>query len=256
MAIVSTGPETKDSIRARARRVIAVFIVGVLIVSSMYLYNYATTDQRFAVKKIELAGLSRVDESELRPLVADLQGENILLAPLAECEARLKANPRVAAVSLRRILPDRVVVAITEREPVALVFTDRFYEIDESSMVMAGDEYTAMLDLPTITGVPVSDVRPGHVCTNPMVKGSLEALNVCRSLGGEFAQNISELRATDNGLSIRSLRDDCVLLVGDVDFEKRLRKFFLLRDELARREGPSKLIDLRFDNQVVLRSGI
>jgi hypothetical protein len=44
--------------------------------------------------------------------------------------------------------------------------------------------------------------------------------------------------------------------VGDADFENRLRKFFLLRDELARREPPSRLIDLRFDNQVVLRGGI
>lgn len=254
MAIVSTGPETKDSIRARARRVIAVFIVGVLIVSSMYLYNYVTTDPHFAIKKIELTGLSRIDASELQPMVADLKGENILLAPLDQCQARLEACPRVAHVAIRRILPDRVVCAIDERAPVALLFTDRFYEVDATGMVMAGDAYTAMLDLPTITGVPASEVHPGQVCTNPMVKGSLEALNVCRSLGGGFAQDISELRATSAGLSIRSLREDCVLLVGDVDFEKRLRKFFLLRDQLDRNQGPARFIDLRFDNQVVLRS--
>ena len=47
-----------------------------------------------------------------------------------------------------------------------------------------------------------------------------------------------------------------MLLLGDSDYERRLRKFFLLRDELARREEPGELIDLRFDNQVVLRSGM
>jgi hypothetical protein len=47
-----------------------------------------------------------------------------------------------------------------------------------------------------------------------------------------------------------------VLLLGDAEYEKRLRKFFLLREELARREGPSRLIDLRFENQVVLRGEI
>jgi cell division septal protein FtsQ len=62
------------------------------------------------------------------------------------------------------------------------------------------------------------------------------------------------VRTADSGLSIRSLKDDSVLLLGDADFEKRLRKFFLLKDELARREHSMKLIDLRFDNQVVLRS--
>jgi hypothetical protein len=121
---------------------------------------------------------------------------------------------------------------------------------------MPGDEYTPLLDLPTITGVSTRDVRAGRECVDPMVRGALEALSVCRSLGRGFADDIAEVRASDGGLSIRSLKDDCVLLVGDTDFEKRLRKFFLLKDALASRESAAALIDLRFDDQVVLRSEI
>ncbi|HET6348913.1 MAG TPA: FtsQ-type POTRA domain-containing protein [Candidatus Krumholzibacteria bacterium] len=255
MAIVSSGPEQKYAIRARARRVIGVFIVGVLIVASMYLYNYVTTANRFAIEKIELSGLSRIDPNSLQPLVTDLKGQNILLAPLDEVEARLQAQPRIARVECRRVLPNRVVYSITEREPVALVYTDRFFEIDAAGMVMPEDSYTGLLDLPTITGIAREDVRAGRMCEDPMVRGALEALRVCRDLGSEFAGNISELRATDTGIAIRSLRDDCVLLLGNGDYERRLRKFFLLRSELARRDEPGKLIDLRFENQVVLRSG-
>lgn len=254
MAIVSSSPETKGAIRARARRVIGVFIVGVLIVASMYLYNYVTTANRFAIEKVELAGLSRVEPGALQRLVSDLRGRNILLAPLDAVEARLEAHPRIARVECRRVLPNRVVYSITEREPVALVYTDRYFEIDAAGMVMAGDTYTGLLDLPTITGISMQDVRAGRRCEDPMVRGALEALRVCRDLGAEFAGNISELRATNTGIAIRSLRDDCVLLLGDSDYERRLRKFFLLRGELARREEPGKLIDLRFENQVVLRS--
>ena len=255
MAIVSSGPEQRHAIRARARRVIGVFIVGVLIVASMYLYNYVTTANRFAIEKVELAGLSRVDPSSLQRLVGDLRGQNILLAPLDAVEARLESHPRIASVESRRVLPNRVVYSISEREPVALVYTDRFFEIDAAGMVMAGDGYTGLLDLPTITGVARDDVRAGRLCEDPMVSGALEALRVCRDLGAEFAGNISELRTTRTGVSIRSLRDDCVLLLGDGDYERRLRKFFMLRDELARREETGKLIDLRFENQVVLRNG-
>jgi len=256
LAIVDTTRERRAAIRARAARVIAVFIVGVLIVSSMYLYNYATTSERFAIESVELSGLSRVGEEDVRRLVSDLEGVNILLAPLDACEARLEAHPRIARVTARRVLPNKVSYTITEREPVALLFTDRFYEIDGAGMVMPGDAYTALLDLPTITGVAAAAVHPGEVCHDPMVSGALEALDVCRSWGGDFVRQISELRVSGNGLSIRSLREDCVLLVGDSNFEARLRKFFLLRDELARRNEPGRFIDLRFDNQVVLRSGI
>lgn len=256
MAIVSSGPEQKLAIRARARRVISVFIVGVLIVASMYLYNYVTTANRFAIEKIELAGLSRIDPGNLQRLVADLKGQNILLAPLDEVEARLEAQPRIANVECRRVLPNRVVYNITEREPVALVYTDRFFEIDAAGMVMPGDDYTGMLDLPTITGVAMDDVRAGRLCRDPMVRGALETLRVCRDLGSEFAGNISELRATNAGIAVRSLRDDCVLLLGNGDYERRLRKFFVLRAELARHDEPGHVIDLRFDNQVVLRGGM
>jgi cell division protein FtsQ len=243
-------------LRARASRVAAVLVVGVLIVASMYLYKYVTTSQRFAVKHVELTGLSRVERGEVQRLVADLKGHNILLAPLDVYEARLEAHPRIARVATRRVLPDRIVIALEEREPVALVFTDRYFEIDSDGVVMPGDEYTPLLDLPTITGVSTRDVRAGRECVDPMVRGALEALSVCRSLGRGFADDISEVRASDGGLSIRSLKDDCVLLVGDTDFEKRLRKFFLLKDALASRESAAALIDLRFDDQVVLRSEI
>jgi cell division septal protein FtsQ len=256
LAIVSSGPEQKHAIRARARRVIGVFIVGVLIVASMYLYNYVTTANRFAIEKIELAGLSRIDPNSLQRLVVDLKGQNILLAPLDEVEARLESQPRIASVECRRVLPNRVVYNITEREPVALVYTDRFFEIDAAGMVMPGDDYTGQLDLPTITGVAMDDVRAGRLCQDPMVRGALEALRVCRDLGSEFAGNISELRATSTGIAVRSLRDDCVLLLGNGDYERRLRKFFLLRGELARHDEPGHVIDLRFDNQVVIRSGL
>ena len=256
MGIVNSEAERKRALRGSLRRMTAVLVVGVLIVASMYLYNYATTADRFAVEHVELTGLTRIDRAEVDRLVADLVGHNILLAPLDVYEARLEAHPRIASVSVRRVLPDRVVYAVTEREPVALVFTDRYYEIDAGGVVMPGDEYTGILDLPTITGVAARDVKAGRVCNDPMVLGAIEALRVCRFIGRGFAETISEVRASESGLSIRSLKDDCVLLVGDADFEKRLRKFFLLQDELARREGAPGLIDLRFDNQVVLRSEI
>jgi cell division septal protein FtsQ len=58
------------------------------------------------------------------------------------------------------------------------------------------------------------------------------------------------------GLSIRSLENNCVLLLGNSDYEKRLRKYFLLKETLAENESAARLIDLRFDDQVVLRGQI
>jgi cell division septal protein FtsQ len=214
-----------------------------------------TTSGRFAIADVKCSGIARVERGEIEDLLNDLPGQNILLAPLNSYEARLESHPRIESVSLRRVLPNRVVCVVNEREPVALVYTDRFVEVDRHAMVMSADEYTAILDIPIITGVPRGDLDLGKVSVSPRLQSALSALELCKSYGGEFAADISELHVSERGVSIRSLKHDCVLMLGDTDYEKRLRKYFLLRDSMARR-GEARMIDLRFEDQVVVRGQI
>ncbi len=256
MGISKTKRDRRNDLQSMAKRMIAVLIVGVMIVASLYLYTSLPTSERFAIVNVEFEGLSRIDDDSISALLQDLKGQNLLLAPLESYEARLEAHPRVAGVSLRRILPNRVTCAVREREPIALVFTDRFLEIDATGVVMAEDEYTALLDLPIITGIAAAEVRPGKRSESKRLRGALSALLACKTLGGSFAADISELRVTDAGVNIQSLSRNCVLVLGAGDYENRLRKYFLLKDEIAGQEPSTQLIDLRFENQVVLRSRI
>ena len=73
---------------------------------------------------------------------------------------------------------------------------------------------------------------------------------------GDLAAEISELKVTRNGISVRSLKSDCVLVLGDSDFENRLKKYFLMKEALDQKNQNSGLIDLRFEDQIVLRSQI
>jgi hypothetical protein len=120
-------------------------------------------------------------------------------------------------------------------------------------MVMADDEYTAILDLPIITGLAADEIEAGKVSDNNRLQGALHALALCKSLGGDFAENISELSVSSGGVNIRSLEKDCVLLLGEADYANRLKKYFLLKETLAQKKSDSGIIDLRYDDQVVLR---
>jgi cell division protein FtsQ len=242
--------------KAAARRILTVLCIGVLIVASMYVYNYLTTSDSFAIHTVEFKGMSRVEASEIEKVLVDLKGQNILLAPLDSYAERIKMHPRVKRVSMSRILPDRVTCSVEERQPVALLFTDRFLEVDGQGMVMEEDDYTAILDLPIITGLAKGDVTPGKVSTDPRLRNALAVLRLCKSYGGDFAGEISELRLNDGSVSVRSLTQDRVLLLGESDYENRLRKYFLLEQTLSEREPMARLIDLRFDDQVVLRGQI
>jgi cell division protein FtsQ len=256
LGIDRTRHQKKNAVKAAMRRILTVLVIGILIVASMYVYNYLTTSESFAVHDVEFKGMSRVDASEIEGMLSDLKGQNILLVPLDSYSDRIKMHPRVERVTMNRVLPDRVTCSVEEREPVALIFTDQFLEVDRHGMVMGRDEFSAILDLPIITGLPKRDVEVGRINDDPRLRGALDVLKLCKRYGGDFAEDISELRVSVAGLSIRSLENNCVLLLGNSDYEKRLRKYFLLKETLAENESAARLIDLRFDDQVVLRGQI
>ena len=253
MGIVETKRDKRNAVRSMVRRIFAVALLGVMILTSMYAYNFLTTAEAFNVKTVELSGIMRVEPDETARMLEDLKGQNILLAPLDAYEERLKMHPRIKRVTLRRVLPDKIKCSVEEREPVAVVYVDRFLEVDDSGMIMADDEYTPMLDLPIITGLDKEALATGKISEDKGLQGALEALRLCKCLGNGFASDISELRISHSGVTIRSLKDDRVLVLGEVDFENRLKKYFLLKQTLEDRDQTAQLIDLRFEDQVVLR---
>ncbi len=255
MAIVSTPARRRRRIRRALARAAVMLVLGALIVGSIYAYDWVTTSPRFAVHRVEFAGLERVDDAAVGRIVADLEGQNIVLAPLETYEARLESHPRIADARLRRVFPDRIAVEVTEREPVALVFTDTFYEVDRDGMVMPPDDTTPLLDLPVISGLAGGDVQPGRVCEAPGLRRALRALEACREADGEFAGDIAEVRVEPASVRIRSLVRDCVIVLGERGIEKKLRRLFSLRGDVL---GPltGRTIDLRFEDQVVLRGRI
>lgn len=252
MGIGSTKQQRRAALAAAARRVATVLVLGVLIVSALYLYEYMTTSETFAVTEVELRGVSRIDDADFRRLLADLEGQNLFLAPLDRLEERLEMHPRIRSASMSRVVPDRIVCHVEERVPVALIYTDRFLEVDDEGMVMDDDSYTPLLDLPIVTGVARDDVRPGKVTDSRRVLSALEVLRAARALGAE--ESISEVHVGSDGVTAHSLENDRVLVLGECDYEQRLKKYFLLRDTL---EGvsPRRIVDLRFEDQVVLRDG-
>lgn len=253
MAIDRTRRQQKKALKAAMKRIVTVLSISALIVASMYAYNFLTTSESFAIHQVEFKGMSRVESSEIEEVLTDLKGQNILLVSLELYEERIKMNPRVERVALKRVLPDKVSCDVKEREPVALIFVDQFLEVDRHGMVMADDEYTDILDLPIITGLSKNAIEVGKINSDNGLQSALRVLALCKSLGGDFAEDISELRVTSGGVNIRSLEKDCVLLLGEADYANRLKKYFMLKETLAENESDAGIIDLRFDDQVVLR---
>ena len=92
-------------------------VAGFLTVGLLYGYRYLTNSPYFAVKSLEIAGNLRLTSREVLDIAGLHTGMNSLLVSLDDVERKLAANPWVAAVSVRRSLPDGFTIRLTEREP-------------------------------------------------------------------------------------------------------------------------------------------
>ncbi len=236
------------------KRLLAAVCVSAVILSSLYLHKYLTSADWLNIDEIQLEGVSRTDPADLERMLEDIHGQNILLISLDRYADRVVDHPRIQYASLKRILPNRVVCTVEEREPVALIFNGRFLEVDESGMIMGSDDLTPLLDLPIVIGIPGQSTVVGKTCEDRRLRAALETLRYCKRYGGRFAEDISELKVAEGAITITSLKENSTLLLADNDYESQLQKYFLLRKSIAGDERSAKIIDLRFKNQIVLRN--
>jgi len=113
------------------------------------------------VEEIEIAGLKKLDRTQVLDTMGVARGECILNLRLGPVVERLKAIPTVKSASVRLDLPGRIVVEISEREPLAVLGGGDLYLVDEDGLLFARSLPEDNRHLPLITGICGPNVKEG-----------------------------------------------------------------------------------------------
>ncbi len=128
--------EVKPPPRARAPRNIAVpwhrvgrffcsaAILGGLLIfiaavgySFTYCYKYITTAAYFSLKTLEIQGNCRLSSKEILETAGLRNGGNVLALSLEKVEGAVARSPWVKDVSVKRVLPGKLLIGIHEKDP-------------------------------------------------------------------------------------------------------------------------------------------
>lgn len=110
-------------------------------------------DLGLRVNEVYVEGRKHTPVAALRKALGVERGAPILFVDLAAARERLLSLPWVSDVSVERVLPDTVVIHLTERRPVALWQQDgRFALIDGSGHVIQRDGLGPFSNLLVIVG--------------------------------------------------------------------------------------------------------
>jgi cell division protein FtsQ len=113
----------------------------------------ATAQTGFAIREVSVAGRSRTDPEELRCLLNVEEGAPIFGFDPAMAATRIASISWVEDVRIRRSLPDKITVNLTERVPVAMWQNDgSLAVIDREGRVLTRDNLEEFSYLPLVIG--------------------------------------------------------------------------------------------------------
>ncbi len=134
----------------------SLIIVAGVSIALLYGYRSLTTGAYFSLKTIEIQGNSRLSSREVLEITGLDTDVNTLALSIDEVGAALEACPWVREVSVKRVLPDTLVVGIKEKEPAFWVLSKgTLYYADAFGKLIAPVVPGKFASLPTL------EVEPG-----------------------------------------------------------------------------------------------
>ncbi len=218
--------------------------------------RWARSEENFPLSQVVVEGNRVLTSDEVVEISGLTLGTNLLSVRIAEVEERVTESPRIVRARAQRLLPDRIVIRLVEREPAALVMREDegCLEVTEDGLVLPPVERTPNVDVPVIVGA-FGPVEPGARTESEELKGLLALLTLAKEITPALWSDISELKiAPGSGLVIYTVADGAEIRIGSGALNVHdLRRLARVLEDLRAKEWEVESIDLRFKDQVVVR---
>jgi cell division protein FtsQ len=226
--------------------------------------SFLLRDQRFQLAcgdnepncaSLDIRGAVYANRARIRNVFASDFGASVFRMPLAERRRRLLAVDWVSAASISRIWPNRIVITITERRPVAfaklpIAGTSRYrFSLIDRDGVLLSIPPRVRFPLPVLSGVTENQTEADRRVRVKEMQHLLDDL-------GPQAKEISEVNA-GNALEMRVITEidghAVELWMGDQHYRSRYRNFVENYEEIRKHSEQATVFDLRLDDRILAK---
>ena len=184
----------------------------------IFAINFLVSMPYFIVQEVVARGCNELTQKEIVAIAGVNQKQSIFSVKKDEIEKRVKNNPWVREAFVGREFPNRLVIEVKERAPIAMLRSDNgTFLLDETGVVFKPVSLASEVNVPVLTG----DYKQHN--ENPALYAKTQALFRSLSKSADYPrmENVSEIcvdevigfsLVTDNGLYVK---------VGYDDYEKK-----------------------------------
>ncbi|MDO4203762.1 MAG: FtsQ-type POTRA domain-containing protein [Selenomonadaceae bacterium] len=238
--------ETRLRHRRRSRRKLA-WQAALLALLAMAAFKYMPL---FNLDEIKVVGNSYVTAEEVCRMAGVYRGQHILSVSPEDAKTLLMKDLRIERAEVKRLLPNGLMIQVTERQPVLNIPCDYGYiDIDREGLVLAAYRTPAQHQVPQLVGMKVHDLYISDSVKEQAIR------DIAAFLGHIGPQAIASLSYVNisNPEHITCLTPDRTeIRLGKLDRPEEKAK--ICRDflaELKLSKHPMEYIDLSFDTPFV-----
>ena len=221
-----------DSISEFACALGVLFSVAVLCFLFIYAYSYVLSMPYFEIKEISVHGLKELTEQDVLTQAAVTPRQNLLSVNVDALANKISTNPWVKNIHVGRELPNRLILDVKERNPVAIVKQSHdLYLMDNEGIIFKKLDKNDEVDLPVLTGIDVKEKEKSKFLLSTLnLLQTMSASNRYSYLGAISEVNINDIVGisllTDTGLYLK---------LGTDNYEKKLQKLSLVMADMEKR---------------------
>jgi cell division protein FtsQ len=210
--------------------------------------QYVLANSYFAVTDIAIEAEAPFSPEDILTQSGLTRGMSVWEIDPRQVEARLLAVSGIRAARVQREFPQRVMIHVQTRRPLAVIAHPTVTYLDESGVAFTLPNQHPDLDLPYVTGL--ADVA----LDSAPARAALAGVKSLLSLTTVWAETLSEIHwDQQRGYTLFLARRHITIRLG---WETAPEKFAQVGAVLARLpvgEGMAAVLDARFVNQVVVR---
>jgi cell division protein FtsQ len=221
--------------------------------------SYLLRSPRFHIAIKEIDGLHYVRQNQVLMKVKEIEerNRNLMALDIDRLRRSLELLPWVKGAIVRRALPDKLLIQVVERVPIAFArVEDSTWLVDEEGTLLeTRSEQFSEFDFPVIVGFEAgfeSDVLARNRKRIALYKRLMASLD---DNGAGLSRDVSEVHVQDaDGISV-ILNDDTVLVhLGADQFQEKFRRYLAMSRELKQKYPLLDSVDIRFENQLVINT--
>ncbi len=220
-----------------------VSMVAVLVVGGVWAYRHTQSNERFAVRTIEIDGAVHTERAALDLATQRYVGLNLFQIDIERVQHDLGGLGWVRRIDIEKRLPDTLRIKISERQPVALVRNgERLLYVDEEGVGFAElSPAVGDADLPLI-----GDAEGAELIR------TVALLRNLRSRDRELYSRVSEVwPIPPRGFALYDRQIGAVVYANDEDIVAKWRNLYAV---LRAENNPRiEYADLRFANRVIVK---